>query len=321
MQDYILGRNYETPITPEQLQPLDARCRCVQFSRPLSEADHQLLAGFLRQYPHVWLRAYGPWFKNFDLDFLRHYPFVRHLEIDVLDLANLDGLQHVSPELESFGLGETKRKAHSFSFLQRFPRLRTLHLEGHTKDIDVIGALSQLEKLTLRSITLPDLSVLRPLKQLRALEIKLGGTKKLDLLPEIGKLRYLELWMIRGLTDLGPIASVRTLQFLFLQALKNVAVIPSLAGLPLLRRIHLHTMKGLTDLRPGRGSCTGRVGGHRHAPTCAGSLSALRWAPKSQAGARGCRQPPNEQGGGGLATIIACRLGVHVRRRPRRLTS
>jgi internalin A len=250
MQDYIFGRDYETPITPEQLQPLDPRCRSVQFCRPLSEADHQLLAGFLRQYPDVWLRVYGPWFKNFDLGFLRHYPFVRHLEIDVLDLANLEGLQHVSRELESFGLGETKQKAHSLLFLQRFPRLRTLHLEGHTKDIGVIGTLSQLENLTLRSITLPDLSVLRPLKHLRALELKLGGTKKLDLLPEIGNLRYLELWMIRGLTDLGPIASVRTLQFLFLQALKNVAAIPSLAGLPLLRRIHLHTMKGLTDLRP-----------------------------------------------------------------------
>jgi hypothetical protein len=145
--------------------------------------------------------------------------------------------------------GANEEQGHSLLFLQRFPRLRTLHLEGHTKDIDVIGTLSQLEHLTLRSITLADLSILRPLNRLRSLEIKLGGTKNLGLLPEIGQLRYLELWMIRGLTDLGPIASVRTLQFLFLQALKKFATIPSLARLPLLRRIHLQTMKGLAELR------------------------------------------------------------------------
>jgi hypothetical protein len=67
---------------------------------------------------------------------------------------------------------------------------------------------------------------------------------------DIGRLRYLELLMIRGCTDLGPVASVPTPQFLFRQALKNVKTILSLAGLPVLRRIHLETMKGLTDLRP-----------------------------------------------------------------------
>jgi hypothetical protein len=42
--------------------------------------------------------------------------------------------------------------------------------------------------LTLRSITLPDLSLLLPLSQLRALDIKLGGTRDLTLLPQIGAL-------------------------------------------------------------------------------------------------------------------------------------
>jgi hypothetical protein len=106
-----------------------------------------------------------------------------------------------------------------------------------------------LEDLTLRSITLPDLSVLRPLKRLHSLDLKLGGTRNLDLLPEIGRLRYLELWMVRGLTDLRPIASVRTLQYLFLQALRNVTELPSLARLRSLRRLRLQTMKGLSDLR------------------------------------------------------------------------
>jgi hypothetical protein len=125
-----------------------------------------------------------------------------------------------------------------------------LLVNGHTKDIEIIGLLSHLEDLTLRSITLPDLSILRPLTRLHSLGIKLGGTRDLGLLPRIGRLRYLELWLIRALTDLRPIASVRTLQYLFLQALRNVKELPSLARLHSLRRLRLQTMKGLTDLRP-----------------------------------------------------------------------
>jgi hypothetical protein len=44
-----------------------------------------------------------------------------------------------------------------------------LYVQRHTKDIEVIGSLSQLEDLTLRFITLPDLSILRALKRLHSL--------------------------------------------------------------------------------------------------------------------------------------------------------
>ena len=47
-------------------------------------------------------------------------------------------------------LGQTKGRAHSLSFLQSFPRLKTLYVERHTKDLDVIGSLPQLEDLTLK---------------------------------------------------------------------------------------------------------------------------------------------------------------------------
>jgi hypothetical protein len=241
-------REVRSPITTAQLQALRPECRTVQFSEPLTERDHEKLAKFVCNHPHVQLRVYGHYSEKCDLGFLRYYPSVRHLAIEVFSLKDLDGLHHVSADLERLVLGQTKSKAHSLSFLQRFPRLRTLYVEGHTKDIDVIGSLSYLEDLTLRSITLPDLSILLPLDRLRSLDIKLGGTTRLDLLPQIGKLQYLELWMIRGLSDLTPIASVRTLQYLFLQALKQVKELPSLAPLRRLRRIHLQTMKGLKDL-------------------------------------------------------------------------
>jgi internalin A len=82
------------------------------------------------------------------------------------------------------------------------------------------------------------------------LDIKLGGTKDLRLLPQIGALKHLELWMIKGLQDLSVIAELTPLQNLFLQALKNVITLPSFRNLHRLRRVTLDTMKGLTDLSP-----------------------------------------------------------------------
>ena len=248
MFDFPHLREMRSPITAGQLRPPSPECRTVQFNHPLSERDHEKLAKFLHKYPHLQLRVCGHFHKN--VDFLQHYPSVRHLAVDVFEMENFDGLKHISADLESLVLGQTKGTAHSLSLLQRFPRLRTLCLVQHTKDIEVIGALSELEDLTLKYITLPDLSLLRPLKRLHSLTIGLGGTKNLDLLPKIGRLRYLELWMIRGLSDLRPMASVRTLQYLFLRALRNVKELPSLARLHALRRLRLQTMKGLTDLRP-----------------------------------------------------------------------
>jgi hypothetical protein len=74
---------------------------------------------------------------------------------------------------------------------------------GQSKNLDVVSGLTLLEELTLRSITLPDLSLLLPLPRLLSLELKLGGAKDLSLLPRIGQLRYLELWLVKGLSDLS----------------------------------------------------------------------------------------------------------------------
>jgi hypothetical protein len=249
MQNYPYLRRVHSPVTSEQLRPLDPKCLTVQFDEPLTESEHKKVAKFLRAYPRVQLRAYGHHSTKPNLDFLPYYSDLRHLAIELFELKDLSGLQHAPAELKSLTLGQTRSKSHSLSFLQRFPSLRSLYLEGHSKSIDVVGSLSKLEVLTLRSITLPDLSILLPLNKLHSLGIKLGGTTNLSLLPKIGKLRYLELWMVRGLSDLSCVADIRTLQYLFLQALKQVKKLPSLSRLRLLRRVHLETMKGLEDLQ------------------------------------------------------------------------
>ena len=75
------------------------------------------------------------------------------------------------------------------------PELRSLFLVGHKKDLPVISSLTNLTSLGLSGITLPDLSLLLPLRALRALQIVLGGTVNLSLLPRLPALE--ELWLMR----------------------------------------------------------------------------------------------------------------------------
>jgi hypothetical protein len=245
-------RQVSSPLTDEMLRPAPTGRGVVQFDRRLTDDDFRQLGEWFRAYPEMDLRAYGSYDHSItDLEFLRFFPTLRRFAADAMwdSLASLDGLRHLPTDLEELGIGATKAKV-DLAVLSRFPALRWLFLEGQSKHLEVISGLTQLYDLTLRSITMPDLSLLLPLTGLRSLDIKLGGTRDLGLLPRIGELWYLELWMIRGLTDVTAVGKMSSLRVLFLQALRQVEALPDLRGATALRRVRLETMKGLHDLRP-----------------------------------------------------------------------
>jgi hypothetical protein len=106
----------------------------------------------------------------------------------------------------------------------------------------------KLEDVTLRSITAPDLSFLKPLTHLWSLDIKLGGTTDLSAIAGMSSIKYLELWQIRGLPNVNVISGLYGLQNLFLQSLPQVEALPPLDDLHHLRRVVLENLKGLTDV-------------------------------------------------------------------------
>jgi len=229
--------------------------RTIQFSSLPPDSELDQLGTFIERHPEVTVRAYGGYDGSItDLEFLRHFRGARHVAIDSLfGLESLDGLRFLSDDLESLVLGQTKRRF-TVGPLGRFRRLRRLYIEGHSKDIAVVSELAELQDLTFRSLTLPHLEILVPLRRLRALDIKLGGTTDLTPLSDMEQIEYLELWLIRGFDDLSEVSGLTRLRYLFLQALKQVTALPDLSSCQRLERIHLETMKGLTDLRPLRGA-------------------------------------------------------------------
>ncbi len=104
--DYPFLRQVKSPITDDQLSPLDPRCKCVQFAAPLTEPDHIKLAKFLAAYPNVPLRIYGHYSEPLpNLAFLRHYPFISGFQVDVFLLQSTEGVEHLPESLEFFGFG------------------------------------------------------------------------------------------------------------------------------------------------------------------------------------------------------------------------
>ena len=244
-------REVRSPLTDEMLRPSPTGRGVVQFESLLTDGDFSRLAEWLRQYSQMELRAYGSYDGSIrDIEFLRFFPFLRRFAVDGIgSLESIDGLRYLPEDAEGIVIGWTKRKL-DLAILGRFGALRKLDIDGQTKNIGVISRLISLEGLTLRSITLPDLSILLPLDRLLSLDIKLGGTKNLGLLPRIGALRYLELLMIRGLSDISAVGELPHLRHLSLQASKQVEAIPDLTRCVALRRVELMTMKGIRDLRP-----------------------------------------------------------------------
>lgn len=244
-------RQVASPLKRKMLAPLSKECEVVQFSSALTEKEYSKLGSFMTGYPEVKLRTYGNYDHSIqDLEFLRHFPSVHKFQFDLYDLTCWDGLRHLPEDLHSLAIGRTKKTSHSLGFLSRHRALRNLHLEGHKKDISSVADLEQLRRLSLRSITLDDLSVFLPLRDLREFELRLGGTTNLRHLPEIGKIRYLEIWMVRGLSDLSPLSEMGHLRTLFLQALRSVTVLPDMTKMTELQTVYLWTMKGVRDMSP-----------------------------------------------------------------------
>jgi hypothetical protein len=252
----------------------DRQISVVQASEPISTKTWSKLNKKLFAYrPDVQLRVYGFYSIKCDLSFLptMHHvqrfsvdclqsvqnieavtqlPGLRSLGVGVFDLNDFDFLSGVPNSIEKLFLGATRSKKPSLRHLERFSGLKELYIEGQQKDLEVISGLLKLEDVTLRSVTVEDLAFLRPLSKMWSLDIKLGGSNDLAALSGMDNIKYLELWMIRGLSDLMPISSLKGLQYLFLQSLRQVTTLPDLKDLTKLRRVLLDNMKGLQTLRP-----------------------------------------------------------------------
>lgn len=226
--------------------PLAEDETAVRVTDTLPHALYEAVAAVLRDRPDaaLWIDDRSP-----DLEMLRSFPGLRRLRVTSLRKTSWDGLRHVAETVDDLGLSDTLRPL-SIAPLADLRRLRILGLHGPVRQVETLAALDSLDTLSLLSVTLPDLSLVLPMRRLRSLYIGLGGTADVSLLPDLPALEELELWRIRGMRDVSPVGAAVNLRELRLQSMSAVTELPSLRNLSRLRLLALDTMKGITDLRP-----------------------------------------------------------------------
>jgi len=261
-------------ISKKELEKLsnNPKTNSIQFVKPLDENEIILLEAIVfSKRPDISLRVYGHYGEECDLTFIEQIPSLRGFSADslmdakgiesvttlkdleklgvgIFNLDNFDFLKTINPQIKELSLHQTRSNKPNISSIKRFSDLKVLYLESQQNGIEAIGNLHKLEEITLRSISTPNVDYLAGLQNLWSVDIKLGGIKNFDGVTSLSKLKYLELWQVRGLKDLSFISKLTTLQNLFIQSLKQVEQLPDFSNLAALRRIYLENLKGLTHL-------------------------------------------------------------------------
>jgi hypothetical protein len=272
----LISGHYEISkgVTKSDLEELanNPKTSIVQFSNPLDKNEIELLEKIVfSKRPDISLRIYGHYGKTCDLSFIERIPSLRKISADCLmdakgievvtelkeleelgvgifNLDNFDFLEKINPTINELYLHQTRSKKPQIESISRFTGLKYLYLEAQQKGIESIRQLKKLQKIVLRSISTDNLDFISELQQLWYVDIKLGGIKNFDALQVLPKIKYLELWQIRDLSDLSFISKLPTLQNLFIQSLKQVAELPDFSDSKSLRRIFLENLKGLRNL-------------------------------------------------------------------------
>jgi hypothetical protein len=229
------------------LAAVGAQSRQITCQTMLDDHVAQELGAFLRAHPRIRFTYWGFGHEP-DLDFLRHFEGLSDFELIAYTCASLDPIAYVAPTLRFLRLSLHKPKVYSVQVLTECTSLRSLFLEVTPKNIEPLASLSELGVLYLRSITIKDPIALMSLRKLWWLWIGLGGTRQLDVLADLPKLRYLELWMIKGLEDLSWLSGCSPLEELKLESLANLKRLPDCKQLEMLRVARLYNLKRLTDI-------------------------------------------------------------------------
>lgn len=220
------------------------------------------------------IRFYGHYQASFDCKILLKLPDVKALWLDCLckvdnleviaDLKNLTRLSLGIFELREtevlksdnfFNLkrliiGETRTKALNLDYLENYTSLNQLVICGHTKNIDVVGKLINLEHLGLNSISKVRLDFVNKLKKLKSLFLVLGGRENLDEIEE-NEIESLEIVRVRGFNNFQNISNFRKLRKLLIEdqiQLTNIHFDQELPALNDLRLINCKSLKSLTGL-------------------------------------------------------------------------
>lgn len=251
----------------------------VQFSKPIytKEILSQLNTLALTNSSKFKIRFYGSNNTGIDCEILDYIPNVKALSIDCTNkvkninkLKQLKFLEKISigiSELEDLdilsydnlktvnklSILDTRSKAFNLEFLRDYVNLTYLQIVGHTKNINSISNLKQLETLSLNSISKVPLDFINHLKSLKTLRIILGGRDNINEITQ-NTIENLDIIWVRGLNDLSALKNFKNLKNLLVQdeiKLKEISFpkLDSLEDVKILNCKSLQLITGIEQLK------------------------------------------------------------------------
>jgi len=146
------------------------------------------------------------------LDFLTHLSNLKNLTVELFKSKEVEKINEFL-QLETLSISAP---GISIKDIVRQTSLKELTIAEKPKNIEAIGSMDWIEKLTLANQTLKSLDFLTPLNNLAELGFRLGGTRNLAALPDIGRIERLSFAYIRQLTieNLLPINDMKYIKHL-----------------------------------------------------------------------------------------------------------
>jgi len=252
----------------------------VQFDKRKYSIDQlEILNGLCAKYDESFgVRFYGHYSDSFDCNVLINLPDIKCLYVDCLlkadnvsVLSKLNNLKFLSigiyelreldilksdnlKSVKTLIIGETFSKALDLTYLREYENLIDLRVCGHTKNIEAIGELKQLEELSLNSIRKNNsISFVNKLRELKSLSIILGG--KANILEiESNGIENLTIIQVRGFNDISNIGNFKKLKTLLIQdqiKLNEMSfneIMPDLSDLKIINCKSLNSLRGLGNL-------------------------------------------------------------------------
>lgn len=189
--------------------------------------------------------------KADNLEVLTDLKNLRRLSLGVFELKETEIFQANNlKNLKELIIGETRTKALNLQYLENYTDLNFLIISGHTKNIDVVGKLTELEYLGLNSISKVKLNFVNKLKRLKSLHFVLGGRENFDEIEE-NEIETLEIIRVRAFNSFKNISNFKKLKNLLIEdqiQLTELHFDKEISTLTDFKLINCKTFKSLTGL-------------------------------------------------------------------------
>jgi hypothetical protein len=242
-----VGRNIdnETTLGLDPWRPLHDACNSICVQKPKNDLDMQQVSKLWNGRRDVELRLLG--YAVQDFEFLRYFPGLARLNVQVPIVKNIDGLRHVANSLKEFTLASTTARL-SLRPVASCVQLESLHLQRQQKDFAELRSLTSLRHVGFSGLSLGDLSALLPFEDLRSLFVGFCKPIDLGLLGRLTGLEALHLIKVNNLADLSALSFGRNLRRIELHWLPHVETLPDLSELARLEEVEIESMESLRDV-------------------------------------------------------------------------